>query len=601
MTQQPLRKARRSDPREGSRPATPGRPVPLARRCWRMAAGVAMAALLFGGGALRAAPPTWQITTVAFLTNQSCVVTQEMIQGRSQLESALKSWERYSAREAEAEPDATEETPVLPPPVIAPPTQPPAATNDFEARIRKMMTMQGRFQEGLTSRVERVEVLTNQVRMVTTMAFTTIAEFASLPLYNWTPYPLELRNARFEITNGLFRVTFTPAPRAGSALRNLSRGSQGAVLNFEWRLAFPGLLRESSLPDTNAHQAWVRIDAGNPAAITNLLQLLQKPLVFASDAAGLALPEPLETARLAARGNRTAVEPELPVAEAGPGFIAEAQSVSINTFYRFPGTGTNQAATKSGLIAPDEEGDAPDMDLTSMMLGGQGPEGLIVQGRLFAPRDRTIRTLTGLKLIRAVDDQGRPVPEAAKPKMEGVESETMQSFGGYSRGNSADFHLNLALPEPDAQSIETLEAEAIVTTLGDWQSLVISNLQADAKKEIPLDTLIPGARLVITKVETKASPKIELRLLGPRAIGLLDLKLRLGRRPVRNANTMENSPPAAGTNVTRQVTLQSYRLLRSPDSGGTVCHRAAVSARHPPRARAHHPHRAGPAVAPAGR
>lgn len=518
-----------------------------------------------GLGTLRAAPPAWQIITVVFFTNQTCVVTQEVLQGRSELETQLRRFERYIAPDMGSGPDGTEEAPEIPPPVVPPPTTPTTTvTNDFETRVRRMMAIQNRYQQGITSKVERVEVTTNQVRMVSTMTFTSLVELASQPLHEWTPYPLELVEARFETTNGLFRTTFTPSPRAGSVLRRLSRNS-GSQFNFEWRLAFPGPLRESSFPQTNANQAWVRIETGNAAAVTNLLPLLQKPLVFAADAAGMAIPSPIQSNRPARRSGQSSGEPEIPITDAGPGFIAEAESLAINTLYQFPGAATNRPAARAALGTDGEPDEDSEMDPEMMMMAmqGQSPEELLVQVRLFAPRERTIRKLTDLKLLRAVDDQGRAVPEAAMPKLEGVEA-GMQSFMSYPRSASVSFQLRLALPEPDAQSIETLEAEAIVTTLGDWQSLVLTNLQADAKKEIPLDNLIPGARLVVTKIETRNNTKVDLRLSGPRDIGLLDLKLRQGRRPVRNANANDTSPPATGTNATRQVSIQAYDYTGRP-------------------------------------
>ena len=121
-----------------------------------------------------------------------------------------------------------------------------------------------------------------------------------------------------------------------------------------------------------------------------------------------------------------------------------------------------------------------------------------------------------------------------------------------------NFSLRLALPEPDAQSIEELEGEAIAFTLGDWKSVTLTNLQADPKKEIDLAELVPGAKMIIRKLETKNRQTVEARVEGPIEIRLLDFRLVAGERKIRGSNFSERPGTDTAGKTSRQLTINAY-------------------------------------------
>ena len=143
-----------------------------------------------------------------------------------------------------------------------------------------------------------------------------------------------------------------------------------------------------------------------------------------------------------------------------------------------------------------------------------------------------IKSLTEVKIMRAVDDQGQTGAIACRNQLLSP-ARCAGAVMEDPRLSGVNFSLRLALPEPDAQSIEEIEGEAIALTLGDWKSVTLTNLQADPKKEIDLGELVPGAKIVIRKVETKNRQSVEARVEGPVEIRLLDFRLVAGERKVR--------------------------------------------------------------------
>jgi hypothetical protein len=263
--------------------------------------------------------------------------------------------------------------------------------------------------------------------------------------------------------------------------------------------------------------------------------------------------------------NRLQAEPEIPITDAGPGFIAEALSLTINTLHKFPGA--VEKPETPGMESADEIlSDVENVDATTaaemqaidgeMMTSDGSTEGVFVTAQLFPPRNRMIKSLSEVKITRAVDDQGR----AVRLPVETNNVPGLNRWGSY--GGSAisgvNFSLRLALPEPDAQSIEEIEGEAIALTLGDWRSVTLTNLQADPRKEIDLGELVPGAKIVIRKVETKNRQSVEARVEGPIEIRLLDFRLVAGERKVRGSNYSERPGTETEGKPTRQLTINAY-------------------------------------------
>jgi hypothetical protein len=212
--------------------------------------------------------------------------------------------------------------------------------------------------------------------------------------------------------------------------------------------------------------------------------------------------------RLARRPGAEAGE-SLPITEAGPGFLAEGASVTTSTTYLFP-EGEKQL-----------KGPLPGQF-------GQQQTGTIVRAKLFAPKGRTFHSVSGMRVLKAVDDKGREIA-GAQSESEGQEDpEQVMSFAGNrARNDSAIVDLRLQLPAADAASITELSGEAVAVTIGKWKEFTITNLQAEATNEVDVSSLLPGARAALVKVTTRnRQTQVQLRLKGGKEIRQLDVQLK---------------------------------------------------------------------------
>ena len=75
--------------------------------------------------------------------------------------------------------------------------------------------------------------------------------------------------------------------------------------------------------------------------------------------------------------------------------------------------------------------------------------------------------------------------------------------GGSSDPVSVSVELHLPVPPPDAQSIDHLSAEAVATTIGAWKEMTLTNLP-EHLNGLDLSTVLPGAKLTITKITSKS-------------------------------------------------------------------------------------------------
>ena len=512
------------------------------------------------------APAGEQITTVAIQSNGVCIITQEFVQPRAQMEMQIKSRERYAAFE-EGEEVSDPGAEAIPQPLTPVPVPASSPDDQLIAKVRKMYQGQAGSMEDHPLKVERVEADSNTVRVITSRTFPGLKQFASQSLWSWMPYQLRLENARFEIdTNRNLRVVLTPDKRAAADLQTLSAQWGNVKTAVEWKLAFPGRILESGLPDRSNNITGLRIDSSKKASMETLAKLYGAPIVIVAEAGGLTLSEPLETRNLIkSAAKQLQAEPEIPLTDAGPGFIAEALNLTINTNHRFS---DEEEKPEPPVEDGDEERipDLADLDATTaaelqaidseMMTGEDSNEGVVVNAQLFPPRNRMIKSLTEVKIVRAVDDKGRPVRLPAETNS--VASQMRWGSYGGSANAGVNFSLRLALPEPDAQSIEEIDGEAIALTLGDWKSVILTNLQADPKKEIDLGELVPGAKLVIRKLETKNRQTVEAKVEGPIEIRLLDFRLVAGERKIRGSSFSDRPGTETEDKTSRQLTISAY-------------------------------------------
>lgn len=480
-------------------------------------------------------------TTLTIKSDGNCQLRSENTQTRAAMEMQMRAYERF-AKMAESE----EEDEAKP----APPDQPvktdQKALSDEELvkRIRDSYTtrleMMGEAREG---NIEAVDVTSNSVRIVTSRAFGSLKELLSENLWSWGPTLLMFEDARFETdTNGQFRVTFTPAKGADRYLKSTTREWKRTKMNFEWRLVLPGKVVSSGMPETSDNSTWLAIDSGKPESVEAALKLIGSPLIILAEAGGLNLTDALESKKLArATRQGTRIEPDLPVTDAGPGFVAEPASVTVSTVYYFPDGEKQLQAQPSDYYSLQSTGTT-------------------VVAKLFPPKGRTIQSVSGLRVIKAKDDKGRAIAGAGE---EGEDNEADLTEMVFSRGNSdrtgtVRLNLRLGLPAGDAQTIEELEAEGIVLSIGGWKELLVTNVQADAQKEIDLSEVLPGAKLFITKVTLKKpQTTVQARLEGPAGVDQLDVKFKTTAEH-GSTHTSSQRSKTSGDKTVRSITIQGY-------------------------------------------
>jgi hypothetical protein len=314
---------------------------------------------------------------------------------------------------------------------------------------------------------------------------------------------------------------------------------------LEWKLALPGKILSSGFPSTEGNETWLRLDGEKPETVEAVLKLVEAPLVITAELAGLKLDEPLDSRKLVRAARRqSGSEPDLPITDAGPGFQAEPLSLTISTVHYFPG-------------AKEHLKDRPE----AAMFGSESA-GLVVVAKLFPPKGRVIRSVSGLRVKAAKDDKGRAISGTADGSDDAVSfSEFSYGSDDQEKGGTARVQLHLGLPAPDAKTVDQLEAEAVVLSIGGWKELVLTNVQADAKKEIDLGEVLPGAKLFVKKISgRRPQTMIELRLEGPPAVNQLEAKVKLSSRRGGSSNVSNQRTTTSGNKTTRNLTLHAYEF-----------------------------------------
>ena len=483
-------------------------------------------------------------STLAIRPDGSCVLTNEAVQPRPSLEAQAAAWERQS-KMAEG-PDSEEEN--------APPAPPPAAKAEpkkltdeqLAAKLREMYQQANGVGDNARLEVEKLELTTNSVRVVTRRTFASLKELLSQHASSWEPTLLMSENVRFETdTNRNLRITFMPSGDAARYSKQMGRGWKAARMKLEWKLALPGKILSSGFPNTEGNETWLRLDGEKPETVEAMLKLVEAPLVITAELAGLKLDEPLESRKLFRAARRqSGAEPDLPITDAGPGFQAEPMSLTISTVHYFPGA-------KEHLKGRPE----------AAMFGSESA-GLVVGAKLFPPKGRVIRSVSGLRVKAAKDDKGRGISGTADGGDDAVSfSEFSYGSDDQEKGGTARVQLHLGLPAPDAKTVDQLEAEAVVLSIGGWKELVLTNVQADAKKEIDLGEVLPGAKLIVKKISgKKPQTMLELRLEGPAAVNQLAAKIKMSSRRGGSSNISNQQTATSGNKTTRNLTLHAFEF-----------------------------------------
>ena len=318
---------------------------------------------------------------------------------------------------------------------------------------------------------------------------------------------------------------------------------------MEFRLILPGKVLTSGLPDTDGHTAGYSFDAKKDASLDAIMKLYDAPAVITAEAGGLKIPEPLDSKALqrTSRG-QGGMGSELPITDAGSGFIAEPQSITTTTVHVFP-EGEGYFKAQSG--------------------NSDQQAGALIAAKLFAPKGRTLQSVSNVRVLKATDDQGRDIAPA---KNESDENNSDVSYSGFSSGetpaDSTPIQLALQLPAPDAKAINEVDVEAIAITAGSWNELSLTNLQENATNEIDLSTVLPGAKLVVTKLTSRKNQTTAvLEVKGPRSVQSLDFKAKIPGVEQMNSSVSERHFATKAGISTRSLSIQAYSFGEQQGAG----------------------------------
>jgi hypothetical protein len=275
-------------------------------------------------------------------------------------------------------------------------------------------------------------------------------------------------------------------------------------------------------------------------------RLIGGPLVITAETSGINLDAPLDSKSLVRAANQERKgELQLPITDAAPGFLAEPVSITLSTAHYFP------------------EGEKRFKDRPESFMFGMNDRGTVISAKLFPPKDRQIKSVSDLRVKAAKDDQARAIAGTDAESGNGDDGRVFTSYSPDDSevGGPARIEIHLALPAPDAKTIDEIEAEAVALTIGGWKEMGLTNVQADVNKEIDLTAILPGAKLTIKKVVGKMPRKsVEASLEGPPAISHLELKIKSNSPQRGNSSMSERRTKTSGGKTTRNVTVQSYEF-----------------------------------------
>ena len=505
----------------------------LSRVCYLI---LTLASLVWLAGVASQAQAADQRTSLMIDSSGSCIVRSQTTQPRTTAEQQLRLWERYQQH---ANPDA-DEGDALPKPTEPDKERKPLTDEELAKKLREQSENQGWLtQYGGEAKVESIDIKSNTVSTVVTVSYPGVEEFLRTPWVLAHQSGINFESLRFEKdTNSNLRVTLTPHSGNARWAKMLRQNLKQSGVNGELRFIFPGKVLSSGLPNTASNATWIAFDAKKEETLEPAMKLFDGPTVITAELGGLKLDAPLDSKVLQRNPRRGGSEPELPITDAGPGFTAEALSVTVTTVHYFPEGAKYRKETTSAL--------------------SYQPTGAVVQAKLYAPKGRTLQSVSGLRVLKAVDDKGRPLADGAQAE-ESFES-MVYSGRGQGAGNSTQIQLRLPLPPSDAQSIEQLDAEAIAFTAGNWKELTIPKVSAATTNEIDLSSVLPDAKMVLRKFKrNKQQTTFEGEIKGPSSIRQIEMTTRVGDSDQRSmANASELGFTTKDKISTRKFQVQSY-------------------------------------------
>jgi len=475
-----------------------------------------------------------QHATLTIKSDGSSQVVGDFTLTRTMTEQMVRAMERFqNTGEGEEPPKAPAETK-------------PFTDDELVQKIHDMMKTSDEESGENSAENAKIQVDKDTVRIGTTRDFASLEELLKDANSIWGETGLRFENIRFETTNSQLRVTLSPFAGAQRYARMMRQQWKLTGAKTEFKMVLPGKILSSGFPTTQDDSTSISINGQKDETLDAAAKLFNEPVVITAELGGLKLDQPLESKTLQRQARRRGdAADELPVTDAGPGFVAEPVSITTTTLHLFP---DGEKFFKESSMA--------DVAQT----------GAVVNAKLFAPKGRTLQSVTGARILKATDDKGR----AIAPRQDDNDSVTTFAYSGDSRQSSAvQIQLRLELPQPDAQSIDELSAEAIAVTAGSWKQMTLTNIQENATNELDLADVLPGAKLVVAKFNSKnGQVTVQAEIRGPKTIRQLELQAKIPGNDQFNSNSFERSFRTQAGQSTRTLMIQGYGFgeNRAPDA-----------------------------------
>jgi hypothetical protein len=492
--------------------------------------------------------------TVTVKPDGTCIVVSESVMPRKSVEQQIKMMEQWKKREAlagaidtedglEANSDAPSKSPV--PPDAPKIDDKPLSDEDLAKRGKEIY---GQQYAALSNYADiktdsKVEIQGDNVRIIADTTFRSLKDLLTYGQNAWSALGFdELRVEPDEKGNLIW--TFAMSKNMARFRNTISQQWKAFGFKHEFKLELPGKILSSAFPNTKENETSILLDSQKPETTDALIKLYATNVVIVAQAGGLVLKEKLDSKLL----QRTAYRPrggdmadDLPIVDAGPGFLSEPVAITITSTYHFP-----EGKKYLGPIA--------DYDVQT--------DGATIQVMLFAPKGRTIRSVSDLRVTKAVDDKGR----ALKTAEEDENSIPYMDFSNQAQ-DSAQLQVRLQIPEADAQTIEQVMAEAVVMSVGKWKETTFTDLKADAAKKLDLSSILPDAKLTVTKLTRRQQQgTIMLEVEGPSSVKRLDFQIKTPGEQHSASNIQQQGSTTAQDRTIRKFTLNYYSF--NP-SGGT--------------------------------
>jgi hypothetical protein len=465
----------------------------------------------------------------------SCASTNVYLQPRATMEQQIRTYEKYQNAAETADEETTN--------AVETKESAPSKPLTDEELLKKIESF-GQDSEWLSpdEKISATITTNGMVRVQMSHSFASLEELLSGASLVWQ-HGVAFMSERFEITNGQLRVTLTPRAQMQRYFKTIRAEMKMAGGKSELQLVFPGKVLSSSLPEKEGNMTRFVLDGKKDESLDAAMKLYGAPVVITTEAGGLKIPEPLDSKNLRHPSQRAKAGGDLPVTDAGPGFVAEPESITTTALHVFP-EGKDFFKEGGGEYMSQQAG-------------------ALISAKIYAPKGRTLQSINDVRILKAVDDKGRNIAGAESDSEQGE-----MNFSGRPQNQSASIQLGLQLPAPDAQAINEVDAEAVAVTAGTWKEMSLTNLQENATNEFDLGEILPGAKLVINKVKSQNSQTtIQATVKGPDAIQSLDFQVKIpGNEEMSSSSSDRRSSTKNGVS-SRSIVIQAYTYSEKGNVG----------------------------------